>query len=119
MESTAVARLTTMPRLMPRDSATPIPTISSPPPSTVSPTTAVTFEVPTSSPTRYRSLRATLPPDRRLLPRDHHPSFHQVRSPPRERRSRRTHGPHVNPILKPQIHVIDLLNPLTQRLREI
>ena len=59
IESTAASRFTTTPRRMPRDSATPRPTMSSPSPSSISPTTAVTFEVPTSSPTRYRSFRAT------------------------------------------------------------
>ena len=62
IESTAASRFTTTPRRMPRDSATPSPTMSSPSPSSISPTTAVTFDVPTSSPTRYRSFRATLPP---------------------------------------------------------
>ena len=58
IESTAASRLTTTPRRMPRDSATPMPTMSSDSPLMISPTTAVTFEVPTSSPTRYRSFRA-------------------------------------------------------------
>src|SRR5437773_1327630 len=52
IDSTAASTLTTRPRRMPRDSATPRPTTSRRSPSTTSPTTAVTFEVPTSSPTR-------------------------------------------------------------------
>ena len=64
IDSTAASRLTTTPRRMPRDSATPSPTISSRPPSSISPTTAVTFDVPTSRPTRYRSLRATTASER-------------------------------------------------------
>ena len=119
IESTAVARFTTTPRRMPRDSATPSPTMSSPPASSISPTTAVTFEVPTSSPTRYRSLRATLPPDCCLSPADSRPPARSPRLSPRERRSGRSHRPHVDPIAEPQIHVVDLLNPLPQRLREI
>src|SRR5687767_4065419 len=63
IESTAASRLTTTPRLMPRDSATPMPTTSRVPSSRQSPTTAHTVDVPTSSPTRYRSLRFTNPPD--------------------------------------------------------
>src|SRR5688572_14317569 len=68
IESTAPSRLTTTPRLMPRDSAAPMPTMSRPPSSSASPTMQTTAEVPTSSPTRYRSLRAMrlllfLPPD--------------------------------------------------------
>jgi hypothetical protein len=59
IESTAASRFTTTPRLMPRDSATPMPTTSHRPSSNVSATTHVTVEVPTSSPTTYRSLRAT------------------------------------------------------------
>ena len=62
IESTAASRLTTTPRLMPRDSATPMPTMSQRPSSKVSATTHVTVEVPTSRPTTYRSLRATSPP---------------------------------------------------------
>ena len=52
IESTAASRLTITPRRMPRDSATPMPTTSRPPSSTISPTMAQTFDVPTSSPTR-------------------------------------------------------------------
>ena len=61
IDSTAASRLTTTPRRMPRESARPMPMMSSPPSSVISPTMAVTFDVPTSSPTRYRSLRATVP----------------------------------------------------------
>src|SRR4029453_14633110 len=62
IDSTAASRLTTTPRRIPRDSETPSPTTSRPSPSRISATPAVTFDVPTSRPTRYRSLRATLPP---------------------------------------------------------
>ena len=59
IDSTAASRLTTTPRRMPLDSARPSPMMSSPPSSVISPTMAAIFEVPTSRPTRYRSLRAT------------------------------------------------------------
>src|SRR5262245_1327611 len=62
IESTAASRLTTTPRLMPRDSATPIPTTCRLLSSMPSQTTQTTVDVPTSSPTIYRSLRATLSP---------------------------------------------------------
>jgi hypothetical protein len=52
IESTAASRFTTTPRLMPFDSATPMPTTSRLPSSRLSPTTAQTLDVPTSSPTR-------------------------------------------------------------------
>ncbi len=61
-DSTAASRFTTTPRRIPCASATPIPIMSSPPSSIISPTMAVIFDVPTSRPTRYRSLRATHPP---------------------------------------------------------
>src|SRR5690349_182792 len=92
---------------MPRDSATPSPTMSRPPLSRTSPTTAVTFEVPTSRPTKYRSFRATLPPvegfprllvdaARRLTP----PRFHSApRLPSRS---------YEDAILEPHVHVLDL-----------
>ena len=51
IESTPASRLTTSPRLMPRESAVPMPMTSTPPSSTSSPTMAVTFDVPTSRPT--------------------------------------------------------------------
>ena len=51
IDSTAASRLTTTPRRMPCDSATPMPTTSRLPSSSISPTMAATFEVPTSSPT--------------------------------------------------------------------
>ena len=59
IESTAASRLTTTPRLSPLDSARPMPMTSRPPPSTTSPTTVQTFDVPMSRPTMYLSLRAT------------------------------------------------------------
>src|SRR5579864_5763410 len=102
IDSTAASRLTTTPRLMPRDSATPRPTMSSPW-SSISPTTAVTFDVPTSSPTRYRSFRPTLPP---AFPLFLHPGRHARR-------------PHVDAIVEPQIDVVDVCDPLPQRRREI
>src|SRR5688572_29799827 len=91
IESTAASRLTTTPRLMPRDSATPMPTMSRMPSSRHSPTTAQTFEVPTSSPTRYRSLRATPPPFRR---------------------------PDVHALTEAQIHVVDVRHALAKRSEE-
>src|SRR5262245_22458376 len=99
IESTAASRLTTTPRRMPRDSATPSPTTSRPRPSMISPTTAVTFDVPTSSPTRYRSFRATRVPLLLL------PGF--------------VRGPDVNPILEPQIDVVDRFDTLAQRRRQL
>src|SRR5688572_15800424 len=92
IESTAASRLTTAPRLIPRDSATPIPTMSRLPSSMHSPTTAQTFEVPTSSPTRYRSLRATPPPFCR---------------------------PDVHALAEAQVHVVDVGHALAKRRREI
>ena len=74
IDSTAASRLTTTPRRMPFESARPMPMMSSPPSSVISPTMAAIFDVPTSSPTRYRSLRATLglpsrPPSAHAAPR--------------------------------------------------
>src|SRR5437660_350572 len=108
MESTAASRFTTTPRRIPRDSATPNPTMSSPSAASISPTTAVTLDVPTSSPTRYRSLRATLPPrcTRRFLVLRH-------------TGRRRPGGPHVNAIVKPQVDVIDFRHPFPQRGRQL
>ena len=51
IDSTAASRLTTTPRFSPFDSAEPMPMMSSPPSSTISPTTVHTFDVPMSSPT--------------------------------------------------------------------
>ena len=62
IDSTAASRFTTTPRRIPRESARPIPMMSSPPSSVISPTMAEIFDVPTSRPTRYRSLRATTVP---------------------------------------------------------
>ena len=72
MASAAESTLLTTPRRMPFDSARPMPMMSRPPSSITSPTMADTLDVPTSSPTRYRSLRAMTPrghfPSLRLLP---------------------------------------------------
>src|SRR5262249_26081348 len=108
IESTAASRLTTTPRLMPRDSAVPMPTMSRPAPSSISPTTAVTFEVPTSSPTRYRSFRATQPP-LALAP------LAQQLFLPRGQARR----PHVDAVVEPQVDVVDLGDPLAERRRQI
>src|SRR5687768_11676003 len=116
IESTAPSRLTTTPRLIPRDSATPIPTMSRLPSSSVSPTMQTTADVPTSSPTTYRSLRAMrlllfLPPEggshRRcaLVPR--------CALLPRCARL----DEHV--VAEPQVHRIDPGNVLVQSLREV
>lgn len=51
IDSTAASRLTTTPRFRPFDSADPIPMMSSPPSSAISPTTVHTFDVPMSNPT--------------------------------------------------------------------
>ncbi len=56
--SAAESTLLTTPRRMPFDSARPMPMMSRPPSSMTSPTITATLAVPTSSPTRYRSLRA-------------------------------------------------------------
>ena len=114
IDSTAVSRLTTRPRRIPSDSATPIPTTCRPP-SDGSATMAVVFDVPTSRPTRYRSLRATPPPASpvnrrrsRLLPR-RSVIRHVRRASPRDAgagppppatrrtRARRTGGPRSPP----------------------
>src|SRR5882672_5129778 len=117
IESTAASRFTTTPRRMPRDSATPSPTTSSPSPPTSSATTAVTLDVPTSSPTRYRSLRATLPPefdsDLPLVPG----SLRRRSGAPALALFGR--GPHVDSIVEPQVDVIDVLHPLAQRRRQL
>ena len=65
-DPTAASRFTTTPRFIPCASTTPMPMMSSSPSSMISPTIAVIFDVPTSRPTRYRSLRATYPPYYRL-----------------------------------------------------
>src|SRR5438552_4019581 len=106
MESTAASTLTTTPRLMPRDSATPMPTTSSVPSSMLSPTTVVTREVPTSRPTRYRSLRATGPPL---------PAGSNRTRPPLCSCSR----PYVHALVESQIHVVNRRNALAKRGREV
>src|SRR5262245_49093555 len=88
IESTAASRLTTTPRLMPRDSATPMPTTCRLWSSMPSQTTQTTVEVPTSSPTMYRSLRATLSPS--------------------------TGRPDIHTLVEPEIDGVDLGNALTQ-----
>src|SRR5215208_1213825 len=89
IESTAASRLTTTPRLMPRDSATPMPTTCRLLSSMPSQTTQTTVDVPTSSPTMYRSLRATLSPS--------------------------AGGADVHAFIEPQIDVVDLGYALAQR----
>src|SRR5215510_13815022 len=93
IESTAASRLTTTPRLMPRDSATPMPTTCRLLSSMPSQTTQTTVDVPTSSPTMYRSLRATLSPS--------------------------AGGADVHAFIEPQIDVVDLRNALAQRGNQI
>ena len=83
IDSTAASRLTTTPRRMPLESASPIPMMSSPPSSVISPTMAVILEVPTSRPTRYRSLRATDPPSVRCACRRRTWPLPPVRAEPR------------------------------------
>ena len=88
MASAAESTLLTTPRRMPFDSARPIPMMSRLPSSMTSPTMAATFDVPTSSPTRYRSLRAMLTPWSLIQPcflRRRHP-----RRAPRTTRSNRS-----------------------------
>src|SRR6476659_503754 len=125
--STAASTFTTTPRRMPADSATPMPTTSRPPLSSTSPTTAVTFDVPTSRPTTYLSLRATEPP---VLSRLRRPCRHcalsrvfagrllvpkRVAAPGRARRGRA----HVDPVVEPQVHGIDVRNAFPQRRLEL
>src|SRR5688572_13473678 len=93
IESTAASRLTTTPRLMPRDSATPMPTTCRLLSSMPSPTTQTTVDVPTSSPTMYRSLRATLSPS--------------------------AGGADVHAFVEPQIDIVDLGYALAQRRGQI
>ena len=93
IESTAASRLTTTPRLMPRDSATPMPTTSRLLSSMPSPTTQTTVDVPTSSPTMYRSLRATLSPS--------------------------AGGTDVHAFIEPEVDVVDLRHALAQRGHEV
>src|SRR5438128_2218653 len=106
MESTAASTLTTTPRLMPRDSATPMPTTSSVPSPMLSPTTVVTREVPTSRPTRYRSFRATGPP----LPA----GSNRTRPPLCSCR-----GPYVHALVKAKIDVVNRRNAFAKRGREV
>src|SRR4249919_2730095 len=117
MESTAASRFTTTPRRMPRDSATPMPTMSRPFPSRISPTTADTFEVPTSSPTRYRSFRANSTPPRQTR-RPAQPSYFCLLTsaflllPSYFRLLTSLGRPHVDAIVEPQIHVVDVSHAL-------
>ena len=60
--------------------------MSSPPSSVISPTMAAIFDVPTSSPTRYRSLRATGPPSQPTSDDGRRSSPVDV-APPRRRRT--------------------------------
>src|SRR5262245_40048755 len=114
IDSTAASRLTTTPRRIPRDSATPRPTTSSPPPSSISPTTAVTFEVPTSSPTRYRSRRATRPPPLSLPLR----ARRALGAGP-GRAGAPIDRPNVHARLEAEVDVIDRRNPFAQRRGEL
>src|SRR6266853_243952 len=93
IEPTAASRLTTTPRRMPRDSATPMPT-------------------------RYRSLRPTLPPSRVLSHAGVSPltPFRPARP---GRRLSRTHPrarcwPHVDALVESQVHVVRLRRAFTQ-----
>src|SRR5689334_15883423 len=98
---------------MPRDSATPIPTTSSGPSSCPSATTQHTVEVPTSSPTRYRSFRATSLLSSWLgSPRRRPGLGHSVL-----RGARTRSDVHVLP--KPQIDVVDVVHPVAQRIRHV
>src|SRR4051812_36167357 len=123
IDSTAASRLTTTPRRMPRDSATPSPTISRRSPSRISPTTAVTFEVPTSRPTRYRSLRATLPPGYRLKHITLPPSPARADAVSLRLISRFVPGSlgwsNVDAILEPYVDMINLNHSLAQRRRKL
>src|SRR5205823_1858015 len=137
IESTAASRFTTTPRRIPRDSATPRPTMSRPSPSSTSPPAAVTFDVPTSSPTRYLSFRATSPPaavvcvPRRSAAPARRPALllsavgRRLRRTRRTRRltpskrGRRPRGPDVNPVLEPHIDVIDVFHAVAKRRGEI
>src|SRR6185436_486613 len=113
IDSTAASRFTTTPRLMPRDSATPIPTTSSRPSSCPSATTQQTVEVPTSSPTRYRSFRATSLLSSWLGSARSRPGLgHGVLRGSRA-------GPDVHVLPKPQIDVVDVVHPVAQRVRHI
>src|SRR5689334_635947 len=96
---------------MPRESARPMPMMSSPPSPVISPTIAEIFDVPTSSPTRYRSLRATRSSVLQALHR--RSGIRPSTSGPLVRGLDR---PDDQLIAKPEIHVIDVLHhPLTQR----
>src|SRR5262245_43734896 len=121
IESTAASRLTTTPRRMPRDSAVPMPTMSRPAPSRISPTTAVTFDVPTSSPTRYRSFRATQPPVIATKTADAASAARSARAAllPVSLAARHLGGPHVNPIVESQIDGVDRGDALAQRRRQL
>src|SRR5882672_7465910 len=132
IESTAASTLTTTPRLMPRDSATPMPTTSSVPSSRLSPTTAVTREVPTSRPTRYRSLRGTLvlrlpAGSERTRPtlaagsertRPTLAAGSERARPALGRRPLRLR-PDVHPFVEAKIDVVDRGDPFAQRGREV
>ena len=97
--------------------------MSRPSPSSISPTTAVTFDVPTSSPTRYRSFRATLSSGSpSALPRVA-ALDRRLPASPRDARPRPLAGlagrPHVDAIVEPQVHVVDVGDALAQRRREL
>ena len=93
-----------IPRRTPRASARPMPITSRPPASVFSPTTAATFDVPTSSPTRYRSRLLTRPPLGSLF----------VARPFGVATLRR---PHVHPLVEANVHVVDVGHPRAQRRR--
>ena len=122
IDSTAASRLTTTPRLMPRDSATPMPTMSRLPSSRLSPTTQQTVDVPTSSPTTYRSLRATrYSPRRRRGRRSCAPDLAVVSATVASSRS--AAGPRLRPdvhaLVEPQVDVVDVRHALAQRRRQV
>src|SRR6267142_2103619 len=121
IESTAASTLTTTPRLMPRDSATPMPTTSSVPSSRLSPTTAVTREVPTSRPTRYRSLRGTLVLRLPAGSERTRPTLAagSLRTRPTLRHRPLRLRPDVHTFVEAKIVVVDRGDPFAQRGREV
>src|SRR5688572_19824778 len=112
IDSTAASRFTTTPRLMPRDSATPMPTTSRRPSSSTSLTTQHTVEVPTSRPTRYRSLRAT------LLSSGPGPARRRAALGQGVAGAARA-GAHVDVLAEPQVHIVDVVHPVAQRLGDV
>src|SRR5262245_38950864 len=115
IDSTAASRLTTTPRRMPRESARPMPMMSSPPSSVISPTIAEIFDVPTSSPTRYRSFRATrIPPFYKRFVTEA-----LLRASGSRPLVRCCDRPHIQPIVEPEVDVIDVVHSITQRRRDI